>query len=170
MVTAVVCITLLLAFTISVRIAMKSPLMRELGGWFNAAGAAQQHADALSVQLRNLQQFDELRDWAIVSLDRFDLGTLTTNGPAVYWAPGQVAISSNEIPPIVARTWPTKRTNAGSEPTVTVLLTSGGKAQAISISWYLSGIVLGRTNYSLSFTPWYSVRVCPGVYVYALEK
>jgi hypothetical protein len=82
-------------------------------------------------------------------------------------------LDSSEIPEWLSKAWE-------KEPEVLVSfrisdadLLSGNdtnQVEYLNIHWYLSGILVGDTNYVTESAPWYLVEVKPGIYVYFAEK
>jgi hypothetical protein len=115
-------------------------------------------ANDLADDVRNKWRLKGLQRWSTEVLARYRAGKLATNGPAQY--PGNVRLASSEVPIWLQYAW------VGDPPQVSIRLTESGDAECVTVAWYLSGLLVGPTNYVQTWDPWYIVQAKPGIYAY----
>jgi hypothetical protein len=125
---------------------------------------AQLWADDLADDVRHKRRLGPLQDWSVQTLARYRKGEVRTAGDTVGGGAYAVRLSSEEIPDWLTGAW------RGDKPKVSVVLTESNEAESINVAWYLSGLLVGPTNYVTAWQPWYIVQVKPGIYAYSLEK
>jgi hypothetical protein len=123
----------------------------------------------------------QVQAWAVGILDRYEAGQLTTTTNAPYWAVGRVKLDSSEVPAHIGTLWHTKPSigivtmtsegwvadpSSDSVPGTTV----GKPSHCVAFSWYLTGILVGRSDFRSTWNPWYLHEIAPGVYAYCGMK
>lgn len=112
---------------------------------------------------------DRLQHWSEKALVQFENGQIKSVGEPSYWNPGEVLISSNDLPEFLKTGIfkPSGVYNFGPEISI---CKTGGKIGAsqncIAISWYLHGVLVGSPNFTNHWNPWYCKEIAPGVYSY----
>jgi hypothetical protein len=117
-------------------------------------------ANDLADDARNKWRLHGLQQWATGVLARYGAGQVGTNGHSAYWSLGTIQLAPQEVPVWLKHAW------FGEQPEVSLRLTESGAPECVTISWYLSGLLVGTTNYVTSLKPWYIVQAKPGVYAY----
>ncbi len=119
--------------------------------------------------LRMKVGIEQLQRWSQTTLDHYQDGQLKSVGEPSYWNPGEVLISTNDLPEFLKTGIfkPSGVYNFGPEVSI---CKSGGKIgvsqNCIAISWYLHGLLIGPPNFTNQWNPWYCKEIAPGVYSY----
>lgn len=114
----------------------------------------------LADDVRDKRRLALLQEWSSQTLARFRSGQVTTNGKAAYWSRGTVKLATSEVPSWLSGAW------WGEPPEVSVRLSESGEPECITVGWYLYGLLVGPTNYSVTLHSWYIVKAKPGIYAY----
>ena len=132
---------------------------------FRGVPPARLLADDLADDIRTKEQLAPLQDWSVRTLQRYRAGQVITTGKSAFSGPFSVRLATQEIPDWLLKTW------GGDRPEVAILLnSSNNQPECVAVSWYLSGILVGPTNYVTTYRPWYIVQVKPGTYAYSIER
>ncbi|HWI56932.1 MAG TPA: hypothetical protein VNZ22_06880, partial [Bacillota bacterium] len=51
-------------------------------------------------------------------------------------------------------------------PEVYVRESPSGRGECIELSWEKFGLLVGRSNFTTAFQPWYITNAAPGIYVF----
>lgn len=119
----------------------------------------------------------EIQQWASEVLDRYEAGRLNTATNAPYWAIGKQKLEAREVPGHIGTLW-------RSAPSIGIVtMTSDGLVtdsvhtdpswrltHCVAFSWYLTGILVGRSDFRSAWNPWYIYEIMPGVYAYSGMK
>ena len=119
--------------------------------------------------LRSQVGVDRLQQWSQEALGQFQNGEIKSAGEPYFANPGDVLISTNDLPEFL-KTGVFKPIDfAPEEPEVSVCKPGGriGASQnCIAISWHLHGVLVGPPSFTNEWNPWYCKEIAPGVYVY----
>ena len=127
--------------------------------------AAKLWANDLADDVLQKQRLQPLQAWASDTLSKYRSGQLTNLYPKTKFCGFNAqGLHRTNIPSWLIGAW------WGEEPEVAIRLSESGEAECITIGWYLSGILVGDTNYITTFEPWYMVNPSPGIYTYSLYK
>jgi hypothetical protein len=127
--------------------------------------AAQLWADDLADDVCHKQRLQPLQTWANETLALYRSGRLTNvYEETAFCGPNARGLYRTNIPSWLNDAW------WGEAPEVAIRLSESGEAECVGIGWYLSGILVGDTNYVTTFEPWYIVNPKPGIYTYSLYK
>jgi hypothetical protein len=112
----------------------------------------------------------KLQAWAEQTLVTFHQGHLVTGGPASYWSPGNVTLSTNDLPPFLKTGLfaPTSIPNYG--PEISISTNNDFAGDCITISWYDHGLLVGSASYTNNWRPNFGRQLKPGVYSYYVGK
>jgi len=110
-------------------------------------------------------------------LSRFHDGTLTATGkpPYWYWIPGDVLVSTNDLPTVLRTGLFTPVTYSKIfsfdiyYPEVSICTNDQREkmsGECIAVSWYLRGLLIGPPGFTNSWNPWYCRELSPGIYSY----
>jgi hypothetical protein len=161
------CLLLLIGFVVLCWFAypfVKRTLAGEIiRGLCRGVPPAQLWADDLADDFRTKKRLAHLQEWAVQTLARYRAGQLATNGYSKYGVERDVKIAPKEIPDWLENAW-------GDPPEILILLNDAKDPQCINVGWYLSGLLIGPSNFVTTIKPWYIVQVKPGVYAYSVEK
>jgi len=143
-----------------------------LAGWlaiFALPPGAIIYTHGFESAVRNGAGIEKLQGWAQGALDRYHEGKLRLGGKSAYWSPGDRLIADSEVPEMLTSGIfkQTGLPNFGPEISICSLngeFTGGG--ECIAVSWYLHGLLLGRTDFRTTWNPWYQNELAPGVYSY----
>jgi hypothetical protein len=125
---------------------------------------AQLWADDLADDVRTKKRLAPLQDWSVQTLARYRAGQLATKGRSSFVGPGAARLDPKEIPGWLNGAW------WGDPPQVSVLYGDTNKPGCISVAWYLCGLLVGPTNFTTDYQPFYITQVKPGIYAYSIEK
>jgi hypothetical protein len=112
---------------------------------------------------------EQLQRWSQETLDQYQNGRIKSAGEPAYWNPGDVLISTNNLPEFLKTGIfkPSGVYNFGPEVSI---CKSGGKIgvskNCIAVSWYLHGALIGSPNFTNQWNPWYCKEIAAGVYSY----
>lgn len=112
---------------------------------------------------------EQLQRWSQETLDQYQHGRIIFAGEPSYWNPGDVLISTNDLPEFLKTGIfkPSGVYNFGPEVSI---CKSGGKIgvrqNCIAVSWYLHGVLIGSPNFTNQWNPWYCKEIAAGVYSY----
>jgi hypothetical protein len=138
--------------------------------WIHGETGAQQTVSDLADDLRSKPLVDQMQQWSLEVMNRFDSGKIATNQNSPNWPIHAVVIAPHEVPDFV------KSYRANEQPEVAVGISTNSHAECVIIDWYLYGIVIGPTNRGQTFfdlyddlankpiEPLHSVYVKPGVF------
>lgn len=135
--------------------------------WLHGEAGALQKVNDMTSELKGSAFVQQLQDWSIESINRFNLGEISTNKDDPDWPIHAVVLSQSEVPDFLRKKWNTP-------PQVSMCLSTNGRAQSVVVDWYLYGIVIGPSNsdkpfydllYNKPIEPLYKSCVQPGVYV-----
>jgi hypothetical protein len=129
---------------------------------------------------------EQIQEWAVGLLDRYEAGQATTSTNAPYWAAGREKLDDAEIPSHIGRLWRDKpaigivtMTSDGwiTNSSQIISFNGGGatgalakRTHCVAFSWYLTGILVGRPDFRSTWNPWYIHEIIPGVYAYSGMK
>jgi len=127
---------------------------------------AQLEADDLADDVRTKRSLAPLQDWAVQTLARYRAGQLaTTRGTKFsYFGSHSERLDPKEVPGWLRGAW------SGEPPEVSVQLSESNQPECIVVSWYLSGLLVGPTNYVTKWQSGYGVQAKPGIYTYYVER
>jgi hypothetical protein len=127
----------------------------------------EQYYNDLVDDIRHIPELAKLQPWAVATMEQFRASKLQGNtGTHLYWADQTFELSPQETPEFMKKYW--GHTNRFGEvfPQISIVL-SNGLPDYVVIDWGLNrGVVLGSTNYCLSFHPDVSNEIRPGIYTY----
>lgn len=144
--------------------------------WIHGETGAQQTVSDLADDLRSKPLVDQMQQWSLEAMSRFDSGKIATNQNGPNWPIHAIVIAPQEVPDFV------KNYRANEQPEVAVGISTNSRAECIIIDWYLYGIVIGPTNQDQTFfnlyddlankpiEPLHSVRVRPGVFAFWFDS
>jgi hypothetical protein len=138
----------------------KSGPIQLMRGILTSEAGARVIANDLADDVRHKWRLRALQRWSTHVLARYRTGNLATNGHAAYWSLGNVQLAPQEVPFWLKHGW------LGESPEFSVRVTEFGNPECVTVGWYLSGLIVGPTNYVTSLTPWYIVQAKPGIYAY----
>jgi hypothetical protein len=129
-------------------------------------GAVQVTEELADAVLRK-PELASLQQWSAQVLERYSSGQLATSGRSTWWGGDAVVLSAQEIPDGILRAW-----NDSHEPPpeISIRVSPAGRPECVAISWQLCGIVVGPSDYQITFKPWCSKQAKPGVYAYYLYR
>jgi hypothetical protein len=120
----------------------------------------------------------EVQQWASGILDRYEAGQLNTVTNAPYWAVGKEKLDATDVPSRIAELWRVRPSIGIAEVTpdgeiFTPSHDDTGELRqyrCVAFSWYLTGILVGRSEFRTTWNPWYIQEIAPGIYVYCGMK
>ena len=119
----------------------------------------------------------QVQQWASTVLDRFEAGKLSTSTNAPYWAVGR-KLDASEVPANISGLWSARPSIGIAEVTADGRIGPASANEAddrkaqrcVAFSWYLSGLLVGRTDFRCAWNPWYVREIAPGIYAYSGTK
>jgi hypothetical protein len=136
---------------------------------FAVPGGAIAYSHGFEHALRTKVGVDRLQQWSQEALVRFQSGQIKSAGEPYFANPGDVLISTNDLPEFL-KTGVFKPVDFNpGEPEVSVCKPGGrigARQNCIAISWHLHGVLVGPSDFTNQWKPWYFKEIAPGVYVY----
>jgi hypothetical protein len=136
---------------------------------FGVPAGAITYSHGFEHALRTKVGVEQLQRWSQETLDRYQHGQIKSAGEPSYWNPGDVLISTNALPEFLKKGIfkPSGVYNFGPEVSI---CKSGGKIgvrqNCMAVSWYLHGVLIGSSNFTNQWNPWYCKEIAAGVYSY----
>ena len=136
---------------------------------FGVPAGAITYSHGFEHALRTKVNIEQLQSWSQETLDKYQHGQLKSEGEPSYWNPGEVLISTNDLPEFLKTGIfkPSGVYNFGPEVSICKSAGKIGVSQnCIAISWYLHGVLIGSPNFTNQWNPWYCKEIAPGIYSY----
>lgn len=119
-----------------------------------------------------------MQTWAIATLDAYRQGKIAVDTNAEYWAAGTEKLPESEIPERFRVMWretpsigiATMDQNGWLIDPKQPLTGTTTTTNCIAISWYITGILLGNTDFTPTWNPWFMHRIGPGMYAFSGMK
>ena len=128
---------------------------------FAVSGGAIAYSHGFEHALRTKVGFDRLQQWSQEALVRFQNGQIKSAGEPYFANPGDVLISTNDLPEFL-KTGVFKPIDFNSEEPEVSVCKPGGRIGAsqncIAISWHLHGVLVGSSDFTNQWNPWYFKR------------
>ena len=119
--------------------------------------------DDLVKDVQDNPSLAQLQEWSEQTLARYRAGQLATNGQSILAGPFAIRLASDEVPDWLRNAWVRK-------PEVSIQMDITMNPECVHMAWYLTGIMVGPSNYVLTSNPDYVVQIKPGMYCYGAEK
>ncbi len=136
---------------------------------FGVPAGAITYSHGFEHALRTKVGIERLQHWSQETLGQYQNGQIKSAGEPSYWNPGDILISTNELPEFL-KTGIFKLNGVYNFGPEVSICKSGGKIgigqNCVAISWYLHGVLVGSSNFTNHWNPWYSQEIAPGVYSY----
>lgn len=127
------------------------------------------YSNGFESALRMRAGIDQLRHCSLETLKQYQDGQITNIAVAAYWSPGDVLILTNDLPEFLKQGLFKSDGGYDREPQISICKVGGKMGlnqNCVAISWYLHGVLVGATNFTTEWNPWYCKQIAPGVYSY----